>query len=41
MKALFIITLYFSGVCASAAQDESGSFNFLWENDTIAGTDHH
>lgn len=42
-KALIIIALHlnFTGVCASPAPDESGSFNFLWENDAIAGTDHH
>jgi hypothetical protein len=41
MKALIIVALYFSSICASVAQEESGTFNFLWENDTIAGTDHH
>jgi hypothetical protein len=42
-KALIIVALYlnFTGVCASPAPAESGSFNFLWENDAIAGTDHH
>jgi hypothetical protein len=40
-KALIIVALYlnFTGVCASPAPAESGSFNFLWENDAIAGTD--
>ena len=40
-KALIIATLYCSWIGASAAEDESGTFNFLWENDAIAGTDHH
>src|SRR4030095_5367450 len=42
-KALIIIALHlnFTSVCASTAPDESGTFNFLWENDAIAGTDHH
>jgi hypothetical protein len=42
-KALLVLALHlnFTGVCASPAEDESGTFNFLWENDAIAGTDHH
>jgi hypothetical protein len=27
--------------CVSLAEEESGTFNFLWENDVIAGTDRH
>jgi len=42
-KALLIMALHlnFTNVCASTAPDERGTFNFLWENDAIAGTDHH
>jgi lipid A 3-O-deacylase len=40
-RALLIAALYLVGVTQGRAQEESGTFNFLWENDVIAGTDHH
>lgn len=39
--ALLIVALYLAGIAIGRAEEESGTFNFLWENDVIAGTDHH
>jgi lipid A 3-O-deacylase len=40
-RALLIAALYLAGISAGRAEEESGTFNFLWENDVIGGTDHH
>ena len=39
--AAFVSLLLLVPATAAFAQEEEGSFNFLWENDIIGGTDHH
>jgi lipid A 3-O-deacylase len=39
--AAVVSCMLLANVQAFAADEKSGSFNFLWENDIIGGTDHH